>query len=94
MQFMVLSSRNTGQYEEADFEAVIPAETQRVRQLYADEVVRQIWLRGDRPGACFVVEAADEDAARSTVDALPMAQSGLSEFTIIPLRPYRGFGPR
>jgi hypothetical protein len=94
MQFMVLSSRHTERYEEADFDAVIPDETQRVRQLYADGVVRQIWLRGDVAGACFLIEAPDENTARSTVNALPMARSGLSEFTVIPLRPYRGFGPR
>jgi hypothetical protein len=94
MQFMVLSSRYTDQYEEADFGAVIPAETQRVRQLYADGVLRQIWLRDDLPGACFLLEAPDEDSARSTVNALPMAHSGLSGFTVIPLRPYGGFGPR
>jgi muconolactone delta-isomerase len=93
MQFMVLSSRHTEQYQQADFDAAIPAETQRVRQLYADGVLRQIWLRGDIPGACFLIEAPDEHTARSTVSTLPMARSGLSEFTVIPLRPYGGFGP-
>ncbi|MCG3752949.1 hypothetical protein FKO37_20880 [Amycolatopsis sp. Poz14] len=94
MQFMVLSRRRTETFEETDFAEVIPAETDRVRRLYLDGVVRQIWLRDDLPGACFVVEAPDESTARSTVDALPMASSGLSEFTVIPLQPYRGFGPR
>lgn len=94
MQFMVLSRRRTEQFEEADFAEVLPAETDRVRRLYLDGVVRQIWLRDDLPSACFIVEAPDEAAAKSTVDALPMASSGLSEFTVIPLRPYRGFGPQ
>jgi muconolactone delta-isomerase len=94
MQFMVLSRRRTEQYTDADFDAAIPAETERVRQLYADGVVRQIWLRDDVPGACFLVEAPDEAAAQATVDALPMASAGLSEFTVLPLKPYRGFGPR
>jgi len=90
MQFMVLSSRHTEQYGEADFDAVIQAETQRIRQFYADGVVRQIWLRSDLPGACFLIEAPDEHTAQSTVSALPMARSGLSNFTVIPLRPYGG----
>jgi muconolactone delta-isomerase len=94
MQFMVLSRRRTEQYADADFDAVIPAETERVRQLYADGLVRQIWLRDDVPGACFLVEAPDEATAQATVDALPMATAGLSEFTVLPLKPYRGFGPR
>jgi hypothetical protein len=79
MQFMVLSSRHTEQYGEADFDAVIPAETQRIRQFYADGVVRQIWLRSDLPDACFLIEAPDEHTAQSTVSALPMARSGLSD---------------
>jgi hypothetical protein len=41
-------------------------------------------------GACFLVEAPD----LATVGALPMASAGLSEFTVLPLKPYRGFGPR
>ncbi|QNK80506.1 hypothetical protein H7F38_20405 [Nakamurella sp. PAMC28650] len=93
MQFMVLSRRRTESFSAEDFEKIIPSETARVRQLYADGVVRQIWLRGDTAGACFVVEAVDPAAAQLTVDELPMARSGLSEFTIIPLTPYRGFGP-
>jgi hypothetical protein len=93
MQFMVLSRRRTEQFTDADFEQVIPTETDRVRTLYIDGVVRQIWLRGDLPGACFTVEAPDLDTAHATIETLPMAVSGLSEFTIIPLNPYRGFGP-
>ncbi|MCZ4517558.1 hypothetical protein O4220_03455 [Rhodococcus ruber] len=93
MQFLVLSRRRVEQYSDEDFAAVLPAETDAVRALYADGVVRQIWLRGDVAGAAFVVEAENASVARSTVDALPMASSGLSEFTVIPLSPYRGFGP-
>lgn len=92
-QFLVLSRRRTESYVDADFDALIPAETQRVRELYAAGVVRQIWLRGDVPGAAFLVEADTEQEARGAVDALPMATSGLSEFTVLPLSPYRGFGP-
>lgn len=91
---MVMSRRRTETYAESEFEKFIPEETDRVRGLYAEGVVRQIWLRDDLPGACFVIEADGHDAARAVVDALPMAASGLSEFTVIPLRPYRGFGPR
>ncbi|WP_295697258.1 hypothetical protein [Lapillicoccus sp.] len=92
-QFLVLSRRRTESYVDADFDALIPAETQRVRELYAAGVVRQIWLRGDVPGAAFLVEADTEQEARGAVDALPMATSGLSEFTVLPLSPYRGSGP-
>jgi hypothetical protein len=93
MQFIVLSRRRTEQFSDADFEQAIPAETDQVRKLYIDGVVRQIWLREDLPGACFTLEAPDLATAHATIDTLPMAVSGLSEFTVIPLRPYRGFGP-
>ncbi|MCC3317034.1 hypothetical protein [Nocardia africana] len=92
MQFMVLSRRRTETFTEADFEAVLPAETDHVRRLYLDGVVRQIWLRGDVAGACFTIEAADAEQANAIVAQLPMAAAGVSEFTVIPLSPYRGFG--
>ncbi|MBF6243883.1 hypothetical protein IU471_09850 [Nocardia elegans] len=92
MQFMVLSRRRTESFTDADFEKVLPAETDRVRKLYLDGVVRQIWLRGDIAGACFTIEAADAEEANAIVAELPMAAAGVSEFTVIPLSPYRGFG--
>lgn len=94
MQFLVMSRRRTDEFGEDDFAKVIPLETERVRALYAEGVVRQIWLREDLPGACFVVEADSLEGAQAVVDELPMAASGLSAFEVIPLRPYRGFGPR
>jgi hypothetical protein len=94
MQFLVLSRRRTERFADGEFDAVLPAETDMVRRLYADGVVRQIWLRDDVAGAGFIIEAADDASARGIVDTLPMAATGLSEFTLIPLRPYRGFGPQ
>lgn len=92
-QFLVLSRRRTEHFAEADFEALIPHETQRIRTLYAQGVVRQIWLRTDQPGAAFILEADDPSSAQAVVDSLPMATHGLSEFTVTSLTPYRGFGP-
>jgi muconolactone delta-isomerase len=88
---MVTSSRRIEQYRDADFAPVLPGETARIKQLYADGVVRQIWHRGDGLGACFVLEAADLDAAREIVEELPIARAGLAEFTVLALTPYRGF---
>jgi muconolactone delta-isomerase len=88
-----MSHRNTDRYTDADFEPVLPAETARVRQLYAEDVIRQIWLRKDEPGACFLVEADALGTVHAIVATLPMATSRLSEFTVIPLLPYGSFGP-
>jgi muconolactone delta-isomerase len=94
MQFLVLTERYLDQFSEADFAAVIPAETETVRGLYTDGVVRQIWLRGDTRGACVLIEAASQADAESIVSTFPLAQRKMSEFRIIPLQPYGGFGPR
>lgn len=91
---MVLTERYQGQFSDDDFAAVIPAETEVVRRMYAGGALRQIWLRGDTRGACFLLEADSLEAAQATVDSLPLAQRKMSDFTIIPLAPYGGFGPR
>jgi hypothetical protein len=88
---MVLSERFQDQFSEDEFAAVIPAETEAVRGQYRDGALRQIWLRGDTRGACFLLEADDPAAAEALVAALPMAQRKMSDFRIIPLSPYGGF---
>lgn len=63
-----------------------------VREQYASDVIRQVWSRTDIPGACLLIEAPDEHAARAIVDALPLMQAGALEIqTFVPLQPYRGF---
>jgi muconolactone delta-isomerase len=92
VQFMVLTQRRTEKYDAADFDTVIPAETDRARALYAEGVVRHAWHRGDVAGACLILEVADAVAAQSIVNSLPLAVSGMADFTVVPLQPYRGFG--
>lgn len=94
MQFMVITERYTDRFTEEDFAEVIPEETEAVRRLYADGAVRQIWLRQDTRGACFLMEAASLDEAQDIVADLPIARREMSGFQIIPLGPYGGFGPR
>ncbi len=91
---MVITERFSDRFDESDFAAVIPDETQAVRRLYMDGVVRAIWLRGDTRGACFILEAESLSAAKDVVATFPLAQKEMSEFRIIPLQPYGGFGPQ
>ena len=91
MQFLVISQRDEQNFTSDDFDAVIPAETEQVRNLYGESVIRQIWLRDDVRGACFLLEAKSLKQAETIVGALPIAQRGMSDFQIIPLRPYGGF---
>ena len=57
-------------------------------------MLRQIWLRGDLPGAAIVWEAANEDEVRAAIESLPIFQAGMLELVALaPLKPYPGFGP-
>ena len=91
MQFMTLSRRRTEQFSDADFAARVQAEVAQARVLYAQGVIRQIWHRGDVPGACLLVEAESEAQVRETLNTLPMVGTGMLEVSIIPLKPYAGF---
>jgi hypothetical protein len=54
--------------------------------------MRQIWARGDTPGACIFWEADNEQHARELIARLPMAKAGMLEIlAVIPLKPYPGF---
>ncbi|MDT7726115.1 MAG: hypothetical protein QOI21_2691 [Actinomycetota bacterium] len=90
---MVITQRYSTQFGDEDFAAVLPQETTHVRELYAAGTLRQIWLREDTRGACFLLEAESLNDAEEVVAAFPLAQKEMSEFRIIPLRPYGGFGP-
>jgi muconolactone delta-isomerase len=69
-------------------------ETARVRELYASGILRQIWKRGDMPGASILWEAASEAEVRNAIASLPIFQAGMLEIVaVVPLEPYPGFGP-
>src|SRR5262249_19641679 len=72
MQFMTLFTRRpdkTGTPAPAELRE---AEFEKVRSLYTDGLVRQIWLRGDAGGACMIVEAASIDEVVEKLGALPL----------------------
>ena len=94
MQFLIVSRRRTEEFSDADFAARVDAEREQARRLYAEGFARQIWLRGDAPGACLLVEADSEAVVRERLDTLPLFAAGMIEFSVIPLKPYAGFGPR
>lgn len=96
MQFMVLTRRRTESFDEADYTADrLEAEAEGARRLFMAGTVRQIWNRADMGGACLLIEAEVEEVVRSVLNALPLFKSGMQETaSIVPLRPYRGFGPR
>jgi muconolactone delta-isomerase len=93
MQFLTMSRRRTESFAEADFAARVEEERAQARALYAEGFIRQIWQRGDVPGACIVVEASSEAHVRERLNTLPLYRDGMIEFSIIPLNPYGGFCP-
>lgn len=95
MQFLSLSRRRTDAFPPEAFSAELATrETQRVKELYAAGLLRQIWRRGDIPGAAILWEAGSEAEVRAALDSLPINQAGLLEILfLVPLAPYPGFSP-
>src|SRR6185312_11768152 len=95
MQFLTLSRRRIDAFPaEAFTPQLIAQEARRVKELYATGMLRQIWKRGDTPGAAIIWEAGSEDEVRDAVATLPIYKAGMLELSaILPLEPYAGFGP-
>jgi muconolactone delta-isomerase len=93
MQFFSVSRRRTDAFPPEAFTAeLIAQEGQRVKQLYASGVLRQIWRRGDAPGAVIIWEAASEADVRTAIASLPLAQAGMIETMFLSsLEPYPAF---
>jgi muconolactone delta-isomerase len=96
MQFLSMSRRRTDAFPpEAFTPELIAQEGQRVKELYAGGVLRQIWLRGDLPGAAILWEAASEAEVREAIGSLPIFKAGMLELVALaPLQPYPGFAAK
>jgi muconolactone delta-isomerase len=95
MQFLSISRRRTEAFGPEAFTPELAAhEGQRVKELYASGLLRQIWKRGDIPGAAILWEAGSEADVRAAIGSLPIFQAGMLEIlAVVPLEPYPGFGP-
>lgn len=95
MEILAIVRRRTETFSDDDFAPVLEPEAEAVRRLYAQGIVRAIWSRGDTPGGVMLIEADSVEAARAVVASYPLMQKGMLELeAIIPLKGYRGFGPR
>jgi hypothetical protein len=74
-----------------DFEPHLKAEAAKVWELQQADTLRELYFRQDRPEAVLILECASVEAARQTLDSLPLVQAGLITFDLIPLKPYPGF---
>ena len=91
MQFLSISQRRKG-FAEEEYASLAEQESERARELYAAGLIRQIWHRADMPGACLLWEAEGEEQVREVWKTFPFAGAGKTEMTLIPLKPYGGFG--
>ena len=95
MQFLSLSRRRVDAFPPEAFTPELTArEGQRIKELYAAGILRQVWKRGDVPGAAILWEACGEAEVRAALASLPIYQAGMLEVVAFaPLEPYPGFGP-
>jgi muconolactone delta-isomerase len=93
MQFLTLSRRRTDAFPpEAFTRELSNQEAQRVKELYASGILRQVWRRGDMPGAAILWEAGSEAEVREALNSLPIYKAGMLEIVaVVPLQPYSGF---
>ncbi|MBI5767577.1 MAG: hypothetical protein HZA93_07260 [Verrucomicrobia bacterium] len=54
-------------------------------------IIRQIWFTTGERRAVIMLECTGADEARHHLDALPLAATGLTDFTLLELTPYDGF---
>lgn len=92
MQFLTLSRRRIDAFPpEAFTPDLTGAETTRVLELHAAGKLRQVWRRGDMPGAAIVWDADTEDEVRAALATLPLFKAGMLEIvSIVPLQAYPG----
>ena len=75
-----------------DIAPYVGEQARSVWEQYETDQVREFYLRADhQPGAVLVLECDDVTEAERLVAGLPIAEAGLLDFELIPLRPYMGF---
>jgi hypothetical protein len=94
VQLLAICRRRTESFSEAEFAALLDAEAEGVRVLYAAGIARNAWTREDVLGACLMLEVESVAHAEQVMAPLPLNVAGMLEIQFIPLRGYRGFGPR
>ncbi len=90
MKFLALERETPGATGD-QFKPHLRAEALRAWELHQAGLIRELYFRTDEHTAVLVLECADLDEARRTLDSLPLVQAGLIHFEIMPLVPYSGF---
>jgi len=94
-QFIAICRRAYGRFAPSDFTpALLDAEAERARELYAEGTFRAVWGHSSPAGAVALIEAESADAASAALDTLPLKARDMLDVEVLALGPYRGFGPR
>jgi muconolactone delta-isomerase len=95
MQFMVTVRLDPENAKAPPPKDLAEAESEVVRGLYMDGLIRQIWVHADSSGAVMIAEADSAEAAAEKFATLPLVREGILRTPeVVPLAPYWGFGPR
>ena len=89
MQFLVIAQIAKGISSNEVLPYVRP-EAEKVWQYYQTDFLRSIHYIADMSGTVMILEADSLDTVRSAVALFPMAEQGLLDFKILPLKPYTG----
>jgi len=73
-----------------DFAPLLKAEAIRIWELQQADVIRAAYFRADRPVAVLELECTSLDEACQILESLPLVETGLISFEVIPLKPYPG----
>lgn len=66
-------------------------EARNAWELLKADVVREAYLRKDKPGVVVVLEASSAEAAEAALSQLPFYRHGLIRFELIPIGPFTNF---
>ena len=69
--------------------AVMPAEIRATVQLYLEGKIREWYARDDGRGAVFLLNAKDEEEAKSILESLPLAKEHMLDHEYIPVGPLK-----
>ncbi len=72
--------------------AVMPAEIRATIQLYLAGKIREWYARGDGRGVVFLLNAKDEEEAKSILESLPLAREHMMDHEYIPVGPLKPLG--
>ena len=90
MKILAIEKETPGTTDE-QFAPLLRQEAERAWDLYQSGIIRELYFRADREEAVLILECQDLEEASRVLESLPLAQSGLISFDLIPLVPYPGF---